>query len=765
MCADNTARKPIVADPLCRDPSHAHFESDVHIQALEASIDGIAILDEQEHFVFINRSFANVFGYNSTEDIQNRNWRTLLPIKELQQFHNKLIPLLSNRGKLRVELTGMKRWGTRFPLELSLAALENGETICIVKEITKRKEAELQAHLMGLFAELNPYPVLRFKASGEIMMANPAAEVIFKLSPAHKGNLGDLIPEFKAFDLNSCIAESKLVSCTSVIGDRHFHFILRGVSDRNFGQLYGTDISELIDAKKELQESQSFLRKVIDTDPNLIFVKDHEGRFVLANQATADLYGTTISDIVGKQDADFNSNKQEIGKFLFDDLDVIENHIEKVIEEEVTDSEGNTHWLETVKKPFVTRNDETLVLGVGHDVTDNKKLHAQLAQSQKMEAIGKLAGGIAHDFNNLLTGVIGYTTLIQNSSCQPEQVNHAAKMIQNAAEKAGALTQKLLGFARQGKHQNTVVDLNNTIKDTIQLLRRTVEENILISEDLCENPLTVMGDPVQLQQVILNLIINARDAIHIKPKRGNSEVIRVKTKVINLDNNARISANKAGTYVEILISDSGCGIASANIDRIFEPFFTTKDTQGGTGMGLAMVYGIVQNHGGTIEAHSTEGKGSTFEILLPYSSNQPVEKVSKPPTAPIYGEGRILLVDDHAVIREVASSILSNLGYTIVTAEDGQVAVEYYELHSKEIDLVILDMIMPRMGASECFDQLKKINSNVRVILSTGYVDNNSVQKIMDQGLCGFIQKPYHVEQLSQVVAEALKNTREYKTQ
>ncbi|MCB0336755.1 MAG: PAS domain S-box protein, partial [Bdellovibrionales bacterium] len=661
-------------------------------------------------------------GYGSAQELSSKSWRTLFPLTELQHFQNTVLPQLHKRGRTRTELSGIKRWGTRFPIELSLTVLEGGEAICIVKEVTKRKEAEYQTALMSLFAELNPFPVLRIKPSGQILMANQSSVDIFSKPSFAKVSLYELIPGVTEAEVRACIKNDSLFSCTSEINGRHFHFIFRGVADRCFAQVYGTDISELVDAKKELQESQLFLRKVIDTDPNLIFVKDRQGKFVMANQTVAELYGTSTEDLVGKTDRDFNPNIEETNRFFEDDRDVIDNLSEKIIREEITDKQGNVHWLETVKKPFITRNNETLVLGVGHDVTDNRALQAQLMQSQKMEAIGKLAGGIAHDFNNLLTGIIGFTTLLQNCPTNPEQVLQSATMIQSAAEKAGSLTEKLLGFARQGKHQNKLLDLHITITDTLQLLRRTVEENIAIHEVLCPTALTVMGDPVQLQQVILNLIVNARDAIHAKDCVSSKDYISIATQ-IHFDNPPTALALAQGNWIEVKIDDSGCGISEKNLDRIFEPFFTTK-AKTGTGLGLATVYSIVKAHRGAIVLESQENKGTTFDILLPLCSDVHLSEPEQPSPQKEEipkGSETILVVDDEEAVRMVIQRSLELMGYTVLTAESGKAALAIFAEHAAEISLVVLDMIMPEMPGDELFYELQKIDSGLKVLIASGY--------------------------------------------
>ena len=624
---------------------------------------------------------------------------------------------------------------------------------------TVRAQDEQQ---LALFTTLNPFPVIQFDHSGKILFANPSAIRTFSIQQEYGEYLTLCIPQFTLGDLQSCIENGSIISKTGCCKNKTFQFVARGAPGLGYGLLYGIDVTERIKAEEQLANSHQFLRKIIDTNPNLIFVKDADGRFTLANQSVADIYGTTIEDIVGKTDSDFNEQPDEVEAFRQNDLEVIHHQRELIInEEQITDAAGNIRWLQTVKKPLRTLDDNIHVLGVATDITALKQLQMQLNQSQKMEAVGQLAGGIAHDFNNLLTGILGYTNLLVSEGTIAEPALHATRMIERAALQASQLTQKLLGFARQGKHQHIAVDIHETVSEVVQLLKRTVEENIQIVLQLDSSAGHVLGDPVQMQQIIMNLVINARDAIQESDTKEGT--IEIKTIAIPAHAAKRLTHvpldNKK--YLHLTIRDTGCGIPAELHEKIFEPFFTTKDPSRGTGMGLAMVYGIVQNHGGSLSVESSEGSGSVFSVYLPIAEKLS-DHVIPVITKTHLGQGQILLVDDHSMIRDVTSQMLSNLGYTVITAENGVKALEYYQEHALDIDLIILDMIMPKMSALECFQRFKRINPNVRVILSTGYVNNNRVQEILNEGMSGFVQKPYHLHELSKVVADALKQHIEY---
>jgi signal transduction histidine kinase/CheY-like chemotaxis protein len=384
------------------------------------------------------------------------------------------------------------------------------------------------------------------------------------------------------------------------------------------------------------------------------------------------------------------------------------------------------------------------------DITEGKRLRTQLFQSQKMEAIGQLAGGVAHDFNNILTGILGYANLLKMQSPSESLAFEAGKTIERAAERA--LTRQLLGFARKGKNLSLPVDMHDIIWEIVNLLSRTIDKKIQLMQHLhAESPI-VLGDPNQLQQVILNLTVNARDAM---PDGGK---LSLATDTTYLDDNycrTHLGVHP-GHYLAITVSDSGCGIPKEIQDRVFEPFFTTKLSGKGTGMGLAMVYGIVENHKGFIQLHSEIGKGTSFKIYLPLSIDPVQLKPSQDLGKPTSGKGRVLFVDDEPVVRAVAGEMLKGLGYKVVSCVNGREALEYYRVHAAEVDLTILDMIMPEMGGPECFLEMKRINPKIKAILSTGYGFDGQASQAVNEGMVGFIQKPYKLSEFSIAIAKAM---------
>jgi signal transduction histidine kinase len=374
-----------------------------------------------------------------------------------------------------------------------------------------------------------------------------------------------------------------------------------------------------------------------------------------------------------------------------------------------------------------------------------KELETQLLHAQKMEAIGTMAGGIAHDFNNLLMGIMGNVSLMLFDASPDHPHYSELKSIEQCVERGADLTKQLLGFAMGGKYETIPTDLNEIVKRSSKMFNRTRRE-ISIYEKYETDLRPVEVDRGQLEQVLLNLYVNAWQAM---PGGGN---IYLQTENVTLNEKEVKPYNvKPGNYVKISIRDTGVGMNEKTQQRIFEPFFTTKEMGRGTGLGLASVYGIIKNHGGFIRVHSKKGRGTTFYIYLPASQKE-IPEESKLPGRILGGTETILLVDDENFIIDVGEKLLNKMGYKVLTARSGKEAIEIYEKNKDEIDIVILDMIMPGISGGETFDKLKTINSRIKVLLSSGYSIDGQAAEILERGCSGFIQKPFQARVLAQKI-------------
>ena len=385
---------------------------------------------------------------------------------------------------------------------------------------------------------------------------------------------------------------------------------------------------------------------------------------------------------------------------------------------------------------------------------ENATLEHQLRQVQKMEAVGRLASGVAHDMNNILTAILAHAGLLKARGEEQDSSWQAGDVIEKAVHRGKELTSQLLGFARQGKHHHVPVDIHGVIQEVIGLLRRTVEKKITLQEDLFAEESWVVGDPNQLYQVLMNLAVNASDAM---PDKGEL-IFYTANETVSSAEASQIPGLEAGEYVVVCVTDTGDGIPQDVQAQIFEPFFTTKEQGKGTGMGLAMVYGIVKNHHGYIGVTSTLGVGTTMRVYLPSVLCENSQTKDELVAIPSEGTGHVLIIDDEKEVAEAAQAILEFLGYTTTLCSGGREAVAYFRECSHQVDLVLLDMVMPDMSGSECCVELRRICPESKILLCTGYDRNHAVQELLNQGVIRFIQKPYNVEDLAHECADALKH-------
>ena len=393
-----------------------------------------------------------------------------------------------------------------------------------------------------------------------------------------------------------------------------------------------------------------------------------------------------------------------------------------------------------------------VVLSAVMDITEQKRLQSQLLQSQKMDVVGQLAGGIAHDFNNMLAGIMAAAELLKLRLKGDEKNIRTVGAIIEATTRSADLTRELLTFSRKASMMSHPVRVNDAITTVVGLLERTIDKQIQVAADFGESNPVVMGDQTQLQNALLNLGINARDAM---PKGG---LLTYTTALKMMDEIACRTMNLSlapGRYVEIAVSDSGVGMAREVIDHIFEPFFTTKAIGKGTGLGLAAVYGTVQSHKGEVYVQSEPGVGSVFKIYLPVIEDEAGDIACSAET--VGGSGGILLVDDEEILRDVGRELLEDLGYTVYLGENGADALDVFTAHRNEISLVILDIIMPKMGGQEAFLLLRQQAPELKVLFCSGFSSEGTGDELAMLGACGFIHKPYNRSELSRAVAEAME--------
>jgi PAS domain S-box-containing protein len=509
------------------------------------------------------------------------------------------------------------------------------------------------------------------------------------------------------------------------------------------------DITERKLAEDALVESKNYLDKIINSIADPIFVKDRRHCWVLLNDALCDLMGYDRNELLGKSDHDFFP-KNEADVFWSKDETVFATGVENINEEQFTDAKGAVHTIVTKKTLYVDKKGEQYIVGIIRDITEHKKLEEQLSQAAKMEAIGTLAGGVAHDFNNLLMGIQGRASLISLDLKTFHPHREHIQAIEEYIRSATNLTKQLLGFARGGRYEVNSVDINELVLGSSAMFGRTKKE-IRIHTKCQESPLVVEADRGQIGQVLLNLYVNAWQAM---PPEGGD--VYLETKIVTLDE-AYCKSHQAapGRYVKVSITDTGSGMDKATRQRIFDPFFTTKEKGRGTGLGLASAFGIIKNHGGMITVYSELGHGTTFNIYLQASDKEAHREVPLDGGL-INGSATILLIDDEELIIDVGQAMLERLGYRVFVSGGGLEAIQMIKDMGTEIDLVILDMIMPGMDGGATFDRIREIRPDMPVILSSGYAINGHADKIMRRGCNGFIQKPYNISTLSNKIRHVL---------
>jgi len=534
----------------------------------------------------------------------------------------------------------------------------------------------------------------------------------------------------------------------SARGEGYFLRTFSPVRDQaNYGNIIAVsviskDISKRRKIEEALLQSEEKYRQLIEHSTEAIFILK-EGKITFANSRTETMLGHQMDDLelisfinlVISEDREMVFERQKI--ILHGDTSA-SNYSFRIV-----NKNGGTVWV-SLNSAAIVWDDEPATLNFMRDITRQKKNEARLMQAQKLESIGTLAGGIAHDFNNLLMGIQGHTSLALLKLSKDDPNYEHIKTIESLVMSGANLTRQLLGFARGGKYEVKRADLNALIDKTSRTLGRTKKE-IRISRRFERNLWPTDIDQGQIEQVLMNLFINAAQSMP-----GGGELY-LETKNTYLDNSHfKTFAVKSGNYVKISVTDTGIGMDEKTRERIFEPFFTTREMGRGTGLGLASAYGIIKNHNGFINVYSEKGQGSTFNIYLPAA-------VKKDETDVAAGElpgglnrctETILLVDDEAVVQEVAGAMLKALGCTVIAASDGPSALDIYTEHHSRIDLVILDMVMPDMNGGEVFDEIRKINPQAKVLLSSGYSLNGQASRIIARGCNGFIQKPFTIDDI-----------------
>jgi PAS domain S-box-containing protein len=522
---------------------------------------------------------------------------------------------------------------------------------------------------------------------------------------------------------------------------------------RDSEQRYRRLVDELRATEDQRQKHLQLLRAVIDGTTDAIYVKDLEGRYLLMNTGAAAMIGRVPEQVIGQTDVDIFGVEASRALKAEDRLTIAAGET-RTLEETIPFGEGKVVTFLSTKGVFRDQDGNVAgVFGISKDLTRYRELESRLQQAQKMEAIGRLAGGIAHDFNNMLSAIMSYADLLREDLPEGDSRREDVQEISRAAVRAAGLTRQLLAFSRQQVMEIRVLNLNDVVAAVDKMLRRIIGEDVNLDTKLVADLGSIKADPGQLEQVIMNLAVNARDAM----PQGGKVTIRTANADLDETYGREHFHFQPGRYVILSFSDTGCGMDKETVARIFEPFFTTKEPGKGTGLGLSTVYGIVKQNGGYISAYSEPGQGTTFKIYLPQAEGM-VGSAPAAATAEILPRGSetILLVEDEEALRTLARNCLESQGYCVLEAADGKAAMATAEKHSGPIELLLTDVIMPGMNGRHLADRLTELRPAIKVLYLSGYASDLIAQYgVLDPEIL-LLEKPFTLRALLLKVQQAL---------
>ncbi len=523
------------------------------------------------------------------------------------------------------------------------------------------------------------------------------------------------------------------------------------------------DITERKKAEQEIFKLKNYMSNIIDSIPDILVGIDGEMNVTLINRKTEKSSGLIQEDVIGRP------VQQVLGDFapVIRNIKQDDRRSFYSVPDFLLEKDGEKRYYNIMLYPLHSNREEGAVVRI-EDVTDVRRIDEQLRQAQKMETVGTLAGGLAHDFNNVLSGIVGTVSLIKHQLTQEGDPDRRfvkyIDIIDRSGKRASEMVQQLLTLSRRYEISMNPLDINEAVSNVMQICRNTFDKSIELSSELSPEHAVINGDISQIEQVILNLCVNASHAMTIMRPEGeiHGGSLTISVRHIKADRYFCSLHPEAvpGWYWMISHSDTGVGMDEETIKNIFDPFFTTKDRELGTGLGLAMVYSIIHHHKGFIDVYSEINTGTTFNIYLPEIAESEKRETADAEPVIIKGEGTILIIDDEDIVRMMAESILKECGYNVISSENGREGLDIYRETKDVIDAVLLDMAMPGMSGKEVYLELKKINPEVKVLLASGFRQDHRVVEATNLGINGFIQKPYSLGELSQKIKDVITGNR-----
>jgi len=753
------------------------YESEKKYRTLVETADDVILLtDLNGKHLYRNKAYYLSLGYSLDEDVD---------LDGYSQVHPDDVPLLKNNMRNLLEhgnLTQEYRvrhkdggWRYRYAkLTLIYDSEQRPNAIlAIIRDITERKLGEQaliknEEKLRTLFSIL-PVGVSIIDASRGITEMNPALEKVVHMT--REGLLAGQYNERKYIDRNGVsipikqLVSTRAMNQQEVVLDSEMGIVLEdgtivwtSVSAAPLPDggavVVTTDISERKRAEESLVESEQKLRAITSTATDAIVMIDENRNISYWNPATERILGYGSGEVMGKDiniiipESYREAHERAFNRFVASGHP---DHLRKTYEVTAIKKDGTEVPIELSISGVLLKS-KCYSIGIMRDISDRKSLEKQLLQAQKMEAVGQLSGGIAHDFNNILTAIIGSGHLMSMRLSNADPLRVFVDQILASSERAAELTHSLLAFSRKQMIISMPVDINEIISGMRKILERIIGEDLEFNVHTSDNDLIAMADKGQIEQVLMNLATNARDAM---PGGGTMTITTEEVTIDALFVQTHQFA-KTGQYAVISVKDTGIGMDKTTQEHIFEPFFTTKGVGKGTGLGLAMVYGTIKQHNGFITVHSELGKGTTFKIALPLVTAQKLHSEKYGTATIARGNETLLLIEDDAAVRAVTKALLENLGYGVMEASNGERGIELYGKNRDKVQLVITDIIMPKLSGRDVHNELKKINPDVKILFMSGYTSDIIQQKGIENERVNFIAKPIRVEELSKKLREAL---------
>jgi PAS domain S-box-containing protein len=747
-------------------------ERETFFSILQGATYGVILLDQSGKYFYVNPEFTRITGYPLDDIPSGRVWfqKAFPDEKYRKEVTHRLAGNGSSKGEEQAFMVRCNAGETK-ELEIRHNLLGDGRMILTISDITERKRAERalresEEKYRHLVQNANSI-IMRSDLKGNIAFFNEFAQGFFGYEEEEilgRNLVGTIIPEQDSTGRNMSLMVKDLLEnseqygvneneCMRKNGERVWIswtnkpvFEKDGLAPEIL--CVGHDMTE----RKRQEGALRLQAQIIDQIHDSVISTDLAGYVTSWNKGAERLYGYGAEEVLGKHislvypDDQYEIMQRSILKPLLEKG----NYEIEVRNTKKSKEEFFVHLSLSLR--YDSGGTVIGIIGCHIDITEHKRLEDQLRHSQKMEAIGQLAGGIAHDFNNILTAIMGYGNLLQLRLGEHHQLRAYVEQILTSSERAANLTQSLLAFGRKQVIDPRQIELNQIVKSVERLLSRLISEDIEVKIELVHGELTVLADVAQIEQVLMNLATNARDAM---PQGGT---LTIRTDILDLDNKfvRAHGYGKPGRYAVICVEDTGVGMNQKTRDRVFEPFFTTKEVGKGTGLGLSIVYGIIKQHNGYVNVRSETGKGSVFTIYLPTVKVSTKEALVVPFQPLVGGSETILVAEDDPEVRKLTKNLLEEFGYTVIEAKDGEDAIIKFMKNKRRVDLVVLDVVMPKKNGKEVYEEIRKHVPYVKTLFTSGYTADVIHKKgVLDEDL-NFISKPVSPKELLKKVREII---------